>query len=107
MLEDLVDGVSESLGLGVGLVAVAAAVLVGGRLMKPLAKGAIKGYLTVTHGMREAVAGASESVQDLYAEAKHEYESQGRGEEAAEAETEARPTRARRSRVQTEEEEHA
>ena len=39
-------------------------------------KSAIKGYLSATHRFRTAAAEASETFQDLYAEAKHEYESQ-------------------------------
>jgi hypothetical protein len=76
MLEDLVGGLFEGIGWGVGGVAVAAAVFVGGPRAKPMVKTAIKGYLTATHRVRAAAAEASESLQDLYAEAKHEYESQ-------------------------------
>lgn len=74
MLEDIVGSATEGLGLGVGILAAAAVVVVGGGLIKPLAKGAIKGYLAATSHMGEAVAGAGESIQDIYAEAKHEYE---------------------------------
>ena len=86
MFGDLVEGFFESIGWGIGGAAVAAAVIVGGPRAKPLAKGAIKGYLTATQRVRELTAEASESFQDLYAEAKHEYESQLRGEQAPEAE---------------------
>jgi len=88
MLEDLVAGVTESVGfgIGVGVVAIAAGVLVGAGLVKPLSKGAIKGYLGATRGVRGAVAGATESMQDLYAEAKHEYETQSRHEGPSKAE---------------------
>jgi hypothetical protein len=50
-------------------------------------KTAIKGYLSATHRVRAAASEASETMQDLYAEAKHEYESQLRphGETTAEA----------------------
>lgn len=82
MLEDIVDGFFDSIGWGVGGAVVAAAVLIGGPRAKPLAKGAIKGYFSATQRVREALAEASESMQDIYAEAKHEYQSQLRTEPA-------------------------
>jgi len=90
MLEDLVAGVTESVGFGIGagVIAVAAGVLVGAGLLKPLTKGAIKGYLVATQGVRGAVAGATESMQDLYAEAKHEYETDSQHENSTKAEAE-------------------
>jgi hypothetical protein len=87
MVEDIVNGFFESIGWGVGGAVVAATVLIGGSQAKPLAKGAIKGYLTATRRVREATAEASETLQDIYAEAKHEYESQLRPTGAAGAET--------------------
>lgn len=89
MLEEIVGGLVESIGWGVGGVVIVGALLVGGPRAKPLAKGAIKGYLTATRRVREAAAEASESLQDIYAEAKHEYESQLRDEHVPAAEAEA------------------
>ncbi len=94
MLEDIVGGFFESIGWGVGGAVVATAVFVGGPRAKPLMKNAIKGYLAATHRVRAAAAEASETVQDLYAEAKHEYESQLRPEAHPSAEPEeGGPTR--------------
>jgi len=75
-LNDVVDGIFGGSPWGLGLVAVAAAVAVAGPRAKPVAKGAIKSYLATTERAREWVAEASEQIQDLYAEAKHEYESE-------------------------------
>jgi Sec-independent protein translocase protein TatA len=85
-VDNVVEGFFESLGWSIGGVAVAAAVLIGGPRAKTLAKNAIKGYLAATERLREMTAEASESFQDLYAEAKHEYESQLSHQQAAEAE---------------------
>src|SRR4051812_31642452 len=75
-LDEVVDGIFGGSPWGLGLVAVAAAVAVAGPRAKPVAKGVIKGYLATTERAREWVAEASEQIQDLYAEAKHEYESE-------------------------------
>jgi hypothetical protein len=91
MLEDIVGGLFESIGWGVGGAVVAAALIVGGPRAKPIAKGAIKGYLSATHRIRESAAEASETLQDIYAEAKHEYESQLRSPEAPAATEEFGP----------------
>jgi hypothetical protein len=77
MLDDVLEaasggwGIGAALVLGVGLIAVR-----GGR---PLAKGAIRGYLTAADSVRTAAetvqgwtASAVEQVQDLYAESKAE-----------------------------------
>lgn len=87
MVEDIVDGFFESIGWSIGGAAVAAAVLIGGPRAKGLAKNAIKGYFSATQRLREATAEASESFQDLYAEAKHEYESQLSNEPVTEKST--------------------
>lgn len=55
-----------AVGVGVG------ALLLMGRGMRPLAKGAIKGYLAATDELKRATAGAREELEDLYAEAKAE-----------------------------------
>ena len=93
MFGDVLEGLLESIGWGIGGAVIAATVLVGGPRAKPLAKGAIKGYFAATQRVRELTAEASESFQDLYAEAKHEYESQLTGEPASEAEPEEPPSR--------------
>lgn len=90
-LDDLVEGVFGGVGWGVGLAAVAVAALVGGSRAKPLAKQAVKGYLAASQRVREWSAEATEQLQDIYAEAKYEYES-GVTEEAP-AEPEAAPRR--------------
>jgi hypothetical protein len=75
--EDVVERLGGSAGLGIG---VAAAVLaptllpVLSRGLRPIAKGAIKGYLLMTTRARTAVADAGERLQDLYAEARSEVE---------------------------------
>lgn len=89
---DAVEGVFGGSPLGIGL-AVAAAVIAGPRA-KPLAKGAIKGYLIATERVRGWAAEASEQVQDIYAEAKYEYESE-LSVDGTEAPKPARPRRSR------------
>ncbi|HLH22091.1 MAG TPA: DUF5132 domain-containing protein [Chloroflexota bacterium] len=75
-LDDVAAGVGEAVGgiWGLGLVAVGAVILA--PRAKPLAKQAIKGYLAATERAREMMAETGEQLQDLYAEAKHEYESE-------------------------------
>ena len=61
--------------LGVGLLV--AAVSLAPKLVKtgrPMIKRAIKGYLVVHAKSREMFAETAERMQDLYAEAKHEFE---------------------------------
>ncbi len=95
-LDDLAVGVGEAVGgvWGLGLVAVAAVVVI--PRAKPLAREAMRGYFAVTEGARTWAAEAGEQVQDLYAEAKHEYEAEreGSGEERR-APRRTRPARAR------------
>lgn len=70
MLDDAIEAVSGGWGigaavvLGVGLLAVR-----GGR---PLAKSAIRGYLSASETIRGWTANAVEHAQDLYAESKAE-----------------------------------
>ncbi len=59
-----------ALGVGVG------AVLLMRRSFRPLAKGAIKGYLVATEGAQRAAASAKEGFEDLYSEAKAEREAE-------------------------------
>lgn len=88
MFGELLEGFLESIGWGIGGAAVATAVLVGGPRAKPLAKNVVKGYLSATNRLRELTAEASETFQDIYAEAKHEYESQLRSQHTENAESE-------------------
>jgi len=86
MFDDLLDAIGGTparlLGLGLAL-GVGVAI---GRGLRPVAKGAIRGYLAVADRVKEATAEAGESLQDIYAEAKAEREQagQGRAEEAGE-----------------------
>ena len=104
-LDDIVEGVLGGTSWGVGAIAIAAVAVVGAPRAKPLAKQAIKGYLAATERMREMAAEATEQIQDLYAEAKYEYESQLNGEhaehEAAEAAPDATPRPRRRGQSST------
>ena len=60
--------------VGVGAVLVAPLVLpVVGSVARPVAKGAIKGYLALVDGTKEWFAEASEQWSDLVAEAKAEH----------------------------------
>lgn len=76
MLDDVLDTVGGTPGRLAGIaLAVGAGVLLG-RGLRPVVKGAIRGYLSVSDRAREMAAEAGESLQDLYAEAKSEYESE-------------------------------
>lgn len=99
MLEDIAEGVFDGLGWGIGAVALAAAVLVGSGRARPLAKGAIKAYLSATQGKRQSMANVSESLQDIYAEAKQEQEAVPQAQPASPAPT--NPSRRRRIPVET------
>ena len=76
-LGDLLEG-GGGWGIGLGLVAGAAIVL--GRQGRPLVKGAIVGYLSAQERLRELAAETVEQVQDLYEEARAEYQ-EGRSTE--------------------------
>lgn len=76
LVDDVVEGILGGTSWGVGVLAVGAAALVAGPRAKPLAKQAIKGYMAGTRRVREWGAEATERLQDLYAEAKYEYESE-------------------------------
>lgn len=78
--------------LGIGLAV--AAVSAGPQLVKsgrPLMKKAIKGYLALQARSREMFAETGERLQDLYAEAKHEYEEEAEEMHAMEAQPEEKP----------------
>jgi len=74
----LMEEVTErGLGLPLGVGLLIAAVSAGPKLMKasrPLLKNAIKGYLVVQEKSKEMFAETAERMQDIYAEAKHEYD---------------------------------
>ena len=69
-LSDLLEG-NGGWGLGVGLLAGAAILL--SKQGRPIAKGALVGYFTLSDRLRTLAAETSEQVQDLVAEAKAEY----------------------------------
>lgn len=70
-LSDLIEG-NGSWGLGVGLLAGAAIVL--SKRGRPLVKSALVGYLTVADRAKALAAETAEQMQDLYAEARAEYQ---------------------------------
>ena len=76
-LGDLLEG-GGVWGIGLGLAAGAAIVL--GRQGRPLVKGAIVGYLSAQDRVREFAAETVEQLQDLYEEARVEYQ-EGRSNE--------------------------
>jgi hypothetical protein len=64
---------------------------------RPLAKGAIKGYLAVRDGMQRMTATTRQSFQDLYDEASTEYRRVGRtaGKQSTPTARRAQPRRSR------------
>lgn len=72
MWETVVDGL-EGVGGGWWLIGAAAAVgLVKGA--RPLAKGAIKGYMAVRDGLTRCTSGARQGMRGIYDEGVREYE---------------------------------
>ena len=73
-LEDLLDAVSPNALVAAGVLVLAPILApVVGRGLRPLAKGAIKGYLTVQDKVREYAAVSTEQLSDLVAEARAEH----------------------------------
>lgn len=74
-MEDFAKGSMSSLLVGLGI-ALAAPVLFPALAsgIRPLAKGIIKGGVTVFDAAKEAFAEAEEQISDLMAEARHEME---------------------------------
>jgi hypothetical protein len=76
ILDNAVAGAVESVTglppLGVGLAAVAAGV-VGVRAARPIIKATLRAYFALTIGSRRWAAEAREQIDDLYAEAQHDY----------------------------------
>jgi hypothetical protein len=70
MFEDLVE--LPSGGMGLAVVAVVGAGLLAARGGRPLLKGAIRSYLTVSETVRGWSATVVEQAQDLYEESKAE-----------------------------------
>jgi hypothetical protein len=73
-LDDALSGWGTTVLIGVG-VAIAAPVLLPavGAVIRPVAKGLIKGGLHVADSLKEMVAEGGEQISDLVAEAKAEY----------------------------------
>jgi hypothetical protein len=76
MIGELLSGMIGGATWGAGFVAVAATAAVAGPRAKHVAKAAIKGAISASRRAREFGAEAVERAQDLYAEAKHEFESE-------------------------------
>ncbi len=73
-LEDLVEAVSPNALIAAGALFLAPILVpVVGRGLRPLAKGAIKGYLTVQDKVKEYAAVSTEQLSDLVAEARSEH----------------------------------
>lgn len=83
MIGKLVEGAVGGAAWGAGFAAAAGVALIGGARGKPLAKRAMKAYLVVTQRGREWVAENTERVQDVYAEARYEYETELASQETA------------------------
>ena len=59
---------------GLGVAIVGGIGLLTWKMGRPLAKGAIVGALSLTERAREVTAEATEQIQDIYAEARSEFE---------------------------------
>jgi hypothetical protein len=72
--KELAKGYMPSLAVGIG-VALLAPILLPAvvAIIRPLAKGAVKGTLTMVDTLKEFTASTGEQVSDLYAEAKSEH----------------------------------
>ncbi len=77
MTETLLGGVAA----GAGFVLGAAGILVGAQKLRPVARQAIKSYIVVSSRAREATAELAETVEDLYAEARAEFDAESRPRE--------------------------
>lgn len=73
-LGDLLEGGLGGSVWGFGAAVVAGVALLAWKGGRPLAKKAITGAMVLSERAREAAAEASEQVQDLYAEARSEFE---------------------------------
>ena len=78
MFSEMIEGI-EGLGLGGWALAIGAVVVAGpavARGLRPVAKGAIKGYLALSDRARVATEETRENLQDLMAEARAEYQAE-------------------------------
>jgi hypothetical protein len=74
LLDDVLKVGAPAILVGVGAVLVAPLVLPAvGSVARPLAKGAVKGYLALADSAKEMFAEASEQWSDLVAEARAEH----------------------------------
>lgn len=74
LLDDVLKVGAPAILVGVGAVLVAPLVLPAvGSVARPLAKGAVKGYLTLADSAKEMFAEAGEQWSDLVAEARAEH----------------------------------
>ncbi len=74
LLDDVLNGWGTTALVGLGVVVAAPLLLPAvGTLIRPVAKGLIKGSLFVVNSVQEFVAEGSEQLSDLVAEAKAEY----------------------------------
>jgi hypothetical protein len=72
--ENMCKGYMPNIMLGVGVALVAPVVLpMVASLFRPVAKGVVKGGITLADKMKEIAADASEQVSDLVAEARAEH----------------------------------
>jgi len=74
LLDDMLSGWGTTVVIGVGVALAAPALLpAAGAVIRPVAKGLIKGGLFVADSLRELVAEGGEQISDLVAEARAEY----------------------------------
>lgn len=80
LLDDVLSGWSSTVLIGVG-VALAAPILLpaAGAIVRPVAKGLIKGGLFVADSLKELVSEGQEQLSDLVAEASSEYRASSSG----------------------------
>jgi len=80
LLDDVLSGWSSTVLIGVG-VALAAPILLpaAGAIVRPVAKGLIKGGLFVADSLKELVSEGQEQLSDLVAEAASEYRASASG----------------------------
>ena len=101
LITDLMDGVLEGTGWAAGVAIVLGVAAVSSRRGSPLVKSVMKGYLIASERVKELTAEAGEQLQDLYAEAKAEYQTGAPAAppaEVAAAAATAAPTPRRRGR---------
>lgn len=92
-LEDVVEAVSPNAWIAAGVLFLGPLLLpTVGRGLRPLAKGAIKGYLTVQDKVKEYAAVSAEQLSDLVAEARSEHGAAVAGAASAVAAEEASGT---------------